>query len=693
MVDFVGRGGMGEVWEGRDRLIERRVAVKLLPHDRRDASGAELFFREARTAGGLSHTGVVTVFDLGQDPDDGTLYLVMEFVTGRGLDTVLREDGAARIPTAVDWTAQTAAALQAAHTAGVVHRDLKPANLMATPDDHIKILDFGIARYIAATHKSSKVIGTLAYMPPERFGDHPADPRSDLYSLGCVLHELLTGSTPFQSAEAVAMMAAHLYTAPEPPGRARPGVPAALDDLVMALLAKDPDDRPSSAGEVCERLRELSSSASASATAPGAGSHVSDADTETATTPFAAAGPGTARTPEPAPVPRPAAGTPPPGRRISRRTALRLGIGAGGAAAVATGVVAAANLFDDRDTSGPDTSDPRLRWRHGVGGAVTSSPTVAGGVVYVGSSDGRVYALDAATGEEKWHYPTADRVETAPAVVGGVVYVGSSDGRVYALDAATGERKWHYPTADKLEPAPTVADGAVYIGGSSTVTSLDAATGKKRWAVSRDSGLKPPAVVDGVVYIAGYKSMSALDAATGAEAWAVGASDWGFRNKNVWSNEPEDWGFTSPRVVDGVVYIGSSKRVYALDAATGNRKWDFSTFDWVRSSPTVAGEVVYVGSNSKRVYALDAATGNKKWAFGTGDRVEGRPTVADGVVYVGSSDQSVYALDAADGSKNWSYATGGKVRSSPAVADGVVHVSSSDHNVYALETAIRDSPA
>jgi serine/threonine-protein kinase len=156
----------GEVWEGRDRVIERRVAVKLLPHDRRDGSGAKLFFREARTAGRLNHAGVVTVFDLGQDPDDGTLYLVMEFLTGRDLDTVLREDGAPQVATAVDWAAQTAEALKAAHAAGIVHRDLKPANLMLAPDGRIKILDFGIARYIASTHKSSKVIGTLAYMPP-----------------------------------------------------------------------------------------------------------------------------------------------------------------------------------------------------------------------------------------------------------------------------------------------------------------------------------------------------------------------------------------------------------------------------------------------------------------------------------------------------------------------------------------------
>ncbi|MGW1551141.1 serine/threonine-protein kinase [Streptomyces sp. NPDC002346] len=278
-------------------MIERRVAVKLLPHDRRDASGAKLFFREARTAGRLNHAGVVTVFDLGQNPDDGTLYLVMEFLTGRDLDTVLREDGAAQVATAVDWAAQTAEALKAAHAAGIVHRDLKPANLMLAPDGRIKILDFGIARYIASTHKSSKVIGTLAYMPPERFGDLPAESRSDLYSLGCVLHELLTGSTPFQAAEPVAMMAAHLNTTTEPPGRARPGVPAALDDLVMALLAKDPGDRPSSAAEVRDRLRELSAAPPAS----GAGSDLSGADTKTVTTPLTGAGPGAAQTPVPVP--------------------------------------------------------------------------------------------------------------------------------------------------------------------------------------------------------------------------------------------------------------------------------------------------------------------------------------------------------------------------------------------------------
>ncbi|MFF4546569.1 PQQ-binding-like beta-propeller repeat protein [Streptomyces sp. NPDC001406] len=692
LVAFVSRGGMGEVWEGRDRVIERRVAVKLLPHDRRDASGAELFLREARTAGGLSHAGVVTVFDLGQDPDDGTLYLVMEFLTGRDLDTVLREDGAPQVATAVEWAAQTAEALQAAHAAGIVHRDLKPANLMLTPDGRIKILDFGIARYVASTHKSSKVIGTLAYMPPERFGDLPAEPRSDLYSLGCVLHELLTGSTPFKATEPVAMMAAHLNTTPEPPGRARPGVPAALDDLVMALLAKDPGDRPSSAAEIRDRLRELS----AATPAPGTGVDLSGADTKTVTAPLTGAGPGAARTP--VPVPGPAAGTPMQAGRLNRRTALRLGIGAGITAALGTSVAVAVDLFDHNTTDhkppevASKSRDPRRRWRYATGDVVTSSPTVADGVVYIGSTDGSLYALDATTGKKKWAYATGGKVEGTPTVVDGVVYSGSADGSVYALDAATGERKWAYATGGKFEAAPAVVEAVVYIAGYNSVTALDAATGNEKWTVSCDSALEVPAATQGVVYIAGYNSVTALEETTGKVKWARGASNWGYSKKNGWDNTPEDWRFTSPTVADGVMYVGSSKRTYALDAATGRKRWAFDTGGTVEGAPTVADKVVYVGC-SKRMYALDAATGRKRWAFDTGGRVEGAPTVADGVVYIGCSDHNVYALDAVTGNKKWSYATGGRVRSSPAVADGFVYVGSQDHNVYALDVTIEGSSA
>lgn len=255
LVRLVGHGGMGEVWEAHDRVIARRVAVKLMSHDQRAApAAAELFLREARTAGALSHPGVVTVHDAGQDPADGTLFLVMEYVDGQDLATALREDGPPPVATAVEWAAQIASALARAHDAGVVHRDLKPANLMLTAEGRIKILDFGIARFAEATTVASAVMGTLAYMAPERFDAKPGDARSDLYSFGCVIHELLTGQVPFDTTSPVSAMQAHLNKDPDPPSARRPGLPAALDALVLSLLAKTPDARPASANEVLESL-------------------------------------------------------------------------------------------------------------------------------------------------------------------------------------------------------------------------------------------------------------------------------------------------------------------------------------------------------------------------------------------------------------------------------------------------------
>ncbi|MFI6582598.1 PQQ-binding-like beta-propeller repeat protein [Embleya sp. NPDC050493] len=672
LVALVGRGGMGEVWEGRDRVIERRVAVKLLPHDRHDASGAELFFREAKTAGGLNHAGVVTVFDLGQDPDDGTLYLVMEFLAGRDLDTVLRRDGPPAVATAVEWAAQTAEALEVAHAAGVVHRDLKPANLMLGTDSRVKILDFGTARYMASTNRSSKVIGTLAYMPPERFGELPGDARSDLYSLGCVLHELLTGHTPFRAGDMIAMMAAHLHTPPVPPGNTRHGVPAALDDLVLALLAKDPDHRPASAAEVRHRLRELPTTAAYS---PGAGTNrapLVDADTPAAAmggttvlgdlTPHQAS---TATDQVPKRIPGPTADPPPPPRRITRRTALWLGVGAVAAAGAGT---AAALALPDRDNP-----DPRVRWRHGTDGKLSRSPAVAGGTVFIGGSD-KLYALDAATGHRKWA-SAGDAVEVLPAVADGMVYVCRYD-KVQALDTSTGAGKWTF-TADRSidSSAAVVAGGVVYVAVRGTVYAIEATTGTRKWVVSTGDtsfGSPTPTVADGVVYLASYPNVYALDAATGTGKWSapVPGSNWS-------------------TIADGVVYIGAGNTVCALDAATGAQKWASATDGSVGKSVAVAtAGRVFVGSCGPgcRLYALDATTGTKAWTFDTGNEIT-TPAVADGVVYIGGG--KVYALDAATGAMRWTF---DGADGSPVVADGVVYVSGGV-NVYALNTTTgNDSP-
>jgi len=245
---------MGQVWAATDRVIGRPVAVKVL-YDHGDTEAAGMFLREARAAGSLVHPAVVTVHDLG-NAEDGTLFLVMERLTGRDLASVVHDDGPVPVTSAVAWVDEICAALTVAHRDGLIHRDIKPANLFLTSDHRIKVLDFGIARYVEAVSASaSRVIGTIAYMPPERIHGRVGDHRGDLYSLGCVLHELLVGRPPFGDTGSVVTLAlAHAGQEPEPVRRLRPDVPPWLERLTLDLLAKDPEARPADAAVVRERL-------------------------------------------------------------------------------------------------------------------------------------------------------------------------------------------------------------------------------------------------------------------------------------------------------------------------------------------------------------------------------------------------------------------------------------------------------
>jgi serine/threonine-protein kinase len=256
VVEKIGSGGMAEVYRARDELLGRDVAVKVL-NERlsSDRQFVERFRREAQAAANLNHPNIVSLYDYGSD--EGTNFIVMEFIDGDPLSDVISNEGPLMPERAAEIGHDVGLALDRAHASGLVHRDIKPANIMVTHNGQTKVTDFGIARALDADQtmtQTGMVMGTAAYLSPEQAQGNPVDARSDLYSLGCVLYEMLTGSSPFSGDTPLSIAYKHVREHARPPSAVNSDVPPALDAIVMKALAKNPDNRYQSASEMSEDL-------------------------------------------------------------------------------------------------------------------------------------------------------------------------------------------------------------------------------------------------------------------------------------------------------------------------------------------------------------------------------------------------------------------------------------------------------
>jgi serine/threonine protein kinase/predicted ATPase len=265
IVSKIGAGGMGEVWLAEDTRLKRKVALKLLPAElTSDADRVRRFEQEAQAASALNHPNIITVYDIGES--EAGRFIVMELVAGRTLRAVIAEDNS--LETLLALGQQMAKALSAAHAAGITHRDIKPDNIMVRDDGYVKVLDFGLARLLPATASDSEaatlaqqttpgmVMGTLAYMSPEQARGETVSHPSDVFALGIVLYELATGRHPFKAETLVGYLHAITLQTPAPPQQWQPNLPAALNDLLLRVLAKEASHRPT-ASEVAQQLYEI----------------------------------------------------------------------------------------------------------------------------------------------------------------------------------------------------------------------------------------------------------------------------------------------------------------------------------------------------------------------------------------------------------------------------------------------------
>src|SRR5215470_336807 len=262
IVAELGRGAMGVVYRARDPEIDREVALKTFSmiglEREQQEEFRQRFVGEARAAGRLSHPGIITIFDVGQNPEDQTPYIVLEFVAGESLSKILNRQKRLPLSTALQLAEELADALDYAHAQGVVHRDIKPANILVTADGHAKIADFGIAKLnLSQLTVPGRVLGTPAYMAPEQLSGEGVDGRSDIFSVGVILYAMVTGHSPFHGNSATTVCYKVVNRDPVPASAFDLDLPQTLDAVIFRAMAKDPADRYQRGADLANDLREL----------------------------------------------------------------------------------------------------------------------------------------------------------------------------------------------------------------------------------------------------------------------------------------------------------------------------------------------------------------------------------------------------------------------------------------------------
>jgi eukaryotic-like serine/threonine-protein kinase len=698
---MLGQGSSADVYLGEHIHLGTLAAIKVL-HTQIGSSKLDDFLREARIIAHLLHPHIVRVLDFGVEST--TPFLVMDYATNGTLRQCYPKGTYLPLATTISYVKQVAQALQYAHNRKVVHRDVKPENMLLDINSQVLLSDFGISAIAQDTSTlimqkkvDSSAAGTIYYMAPEQLHGSP-HPSSDQYALGVVVYEWLCGSRPF-SGEALAVMYQHVHVPPLPLREKLSTISPAIEQVVLRALAKDPRQRFATIGEFAQALEQADQAQDAPTLLtlppdvikpPGIVEPMRQRKGPSLSRGMAVLLIGLALILVVGSVAFFLSSSNNHGHATTATvtTAIKA-YNAGTASGVMAGFNAQhtrVNPYEKILTSA-NVSQLVPDWKVATGGRIGSAATVANGIVYINASgnsnNGYMYALNANTGVFLWKAPIGSYdFGCAPTVANGVVYMGSYDYFLYAFNARTGTTLWKAPTKGRIGSSPTLDNGVIYVGSDDhNLYAFNASNGTQIWSVPTGSDIRSsPAVFNRVVYVGsddGY--LYAFNATTGAVLWKA------LIGRSITS---------SPAVADGVVYVGSDDgELYAFNATTGTVLWKAQTGRSIMSSPAVANGIVYIGSEDNKLYAFDAVNGSLLWTATTRSAIDSSPTIANGVLYIGSNDHKLYAFNASgcSGSASctplWTTSTEDQVVSSPTVANGVVYIGSNDGNLYAFHLA------
>ncbi len=593
--EIIGSGGMGTVYRARDTHFQaiRLVAIKEMisniadPLVRKNING--IYERESNILATLRHQSIPRIYDYHTHNDRA--YLVMEYVNGRDLDDILAETTTFFPEEQIlNWAVELCDVLQYLHEhkpEPIIFRDMKPSNIMINQQNHIVLVDFGIAKVFESGTKNT-MVGTQGYSPPDQYRGE-ATPAVDLYALGASLHHLLTLRDP--------RLEAPFSFAERPIKDINPNVSPEMIAVVEKALQYSPDDRFKTAAEMKQALLGVAQrtgtlihsgfiSQTSGSSAPSRGVKslwVFECEDEIRGTPLFNGG------------------------------TLYVGC-------------------YDHNLYALDAANGEFKWKYATDGGIPGRPAFYEGNIYIGSEDQRLHVISARSGSVVWTYFSDGPIRSSPRIAEGHAFVGSDDGYLHAVNVATGRASWKVETGAAIRSTAWVSQEYAYFGNEAGELLCANFRGEVKWRFKAKRAItSSPIIGPEAVYVGSQDgTLYAIDPNSG---WVL----WRFRLGKAT--------ISSPTLSDNLLFIGAADNVlYCVDSRTAKEVWRFTAEHQISGSPIVYKDFVYCGSVDGHLYCLEMRTGRQKWAFATEGPITGSPAANEDIIYIGSTDKKVYAL-------------------------------------------------